>query len=257
MSQLNVICLISGGKDSLFSILHCLKHGHNVVALGNLHPLLPAGHKDDEEEDTDSFMYQTIGHSIVPLYEEALGIPLYREPIRGSAINAARDYEVSSTQAAQDLAGAQGTSQDETESLFTLLRRIMAQHPEANAVSAGAIMSAYQRTRIENVAARLGLTPLAFLWQYPSLPQPPERSAQEKAYGLLEDMAACGCEARIIKVASGGLDADMLWGDVSSSDGVTRRALLKAIRQFFMMYGAEAGPIGIEGAVLGEGGEYE
>ena len=38
MSPLNVVCLISGGKDSLFSILHCKKNGHNVVALANLHP---------------------------------------------------------------------------------------------------------------------------------------------------------------------------------------------------------------------------
>jgi len=36
--SLNVIALISGGKDSFFSILHCLKNGHKVVALGNLYP---------------------------------------------------------------------------------------------------------------------------------------------------------------------------------------------------------------------------
>ncbi|KAH2141994.1 hypothetical protein KXV68_007084, partial [Aspergillus fumigatus] len=35
---LNVIALISGGKDSLYSILHCIRNGHKVVALANLYP---------------------------------------------------------------------------------------------------------------------------------------------------------------------------------------------------------------------------
>lgn len=259
MAQLSVICLISGGKDSLFSILHCLKHGHKIVALANLHPLIPENQEcEGEGEDMDSFMYQTIGHSIVPLYEQALGIPLYREPIRGRAVNADRDYQVNPLQAAEDLHNTQATSEDETESIFTLLQRIMKEHPEANAVSAGAIMSSYQRTRIENVAGRLGLTPLAYLWQYPVLPQPPERPYEQKTLGLLEDMALCGCEARIIKVASGGLDSDVLWGDVASRDGATRRALLKSLRSFFIMCGSDASSaIELEGAVLGEGGEYE
>ncbi|KAI5301445.1 hypothetical protein KEM56_001712 [Ascosphaera pollenicola] len=259
MSQLNVICLISGGKDSLFSILHCLKHGHKVVALANLHPLISSNSQcEEEEKDMDSFMYQTVGYSIVPLYEQALGIPLYREPIRGSAINADRDYQMNPSRAAEDLYATQGTGEDETESIFTLLQRIIEKHPEANAVSAGAIMSSYQRTRIENVAGRLSLTPLAYLWQYPVLPQPPERSLEQKTLGLLEDMACCGCEARIIKVASGGLDSDFLWENIASRDGATRRALLKSIRSFFMMCGSEANSaIELEGAVLGEGGEYE
>ncbi|KAI5279888.1 hypothetical protein KEM54_003977, partial [Ascosphaera aggregata] len=203
-------------------------------------------------------MYQTIGHSIVPLYEQALGIPLYRDAIRGSAVNADRDYQTSSSQAAENFSKMQGTGEDETESLFTLLKRIMKQHPEANAVSAGAILSAYQRTRIENIAGRLGLTPLAYLWQYPVLPQPAERSIEQKTLGLLEDMASCGCEARIIKIASGGLDSDMLWGNITSKDPVTRRELLKSIRSFFMMCGSEASSaVELKGAVLGEGGEYE
>ena len=36
--RLNVIALVSGGKDSFFSLLHCMANGHRVVALANLYP---------------------------------------------------------------------------------------------------------------------------------------------------------------------------------------------------------------------------
>ncbi|PYH40489.1 putative phosphatidate cytidylyltransferase [Aspergillus saccharolyticus JOP 1030-1] len=278
-SGLNVIALISGGKDSLYSLLHCIRNGHKVVALANLHPaarkqqtvpttpppsspssIPPQDVAEEEEQDLDSFMYQTIGHSIIPLYETALGIPLYRQPIRGGAVDTSRIYRLQAEdQMAESAVVLDGNcnhhrhhpnneepEEDETESLIPLLRRIMQAHPEANAVSAGAILSTYQRTRIENVAARLGLVPLAWLWQYPLLPD--RRRAPEA--GLLEDMAAAGCEARIIKVASGGLDEGFLWGDVAAADGRVRARIVKGMRRF-----ADAGDL--RGAVLGEGGEYE
>ncbi|EEP77614.1 hypothetical protein UREG_02463 [Uncinocarpus reesii 1704] len=250
--KLNVVALISGGKDSLYSILHCLKNGHNVVALANLHPpLKPAGDAEVEDEgvDMDSYMYQTIGHSIIPLYQEALGIPLYRREISGTAVDTGRDYQTPEKVCAQNVSG-----QDETECLFDLLRHVMDAHPEINAVSAGAILSTYQRTRIENIAGRLGLIPLAWLWMYPYLAPPVGRTGLSadsvgSVTGLLEDMAACECEARIIKVASGGLDEEMLWENVSSKNGRMRRELVKKMGMMLEE--------GVEGAVLGEGGEYE
>ncbi|PWY93457.1 adenine nucleotide alpha hydrolases-like protein [Aspergillus sclerotioniger CBS 115572] len=243
-TSLNVIALISGGKDSLYSILHCIRNGHKVVALGNLHP--PSrrtnnvkNEEEFEEEDLDSFMYQTIGHSIIPQYESALGIPLYRQEIIGSAVDTGRVYRDQQQQRNQPSSGkgdygegeVREEDADETESLIPLLQRIKAAHPEANAISAGAILSTYQRTRIENVAARMGLVPLAWLWMYPSLPAPLERMGLPGDAGLLEDMAACGCEARIIKVASGGLDGGFLWGDVSGRDGLVRRRIVNGMRR--------------------------
>ncbi|PWY85974.1 hypothetical protein BO70DRAFT_386303 [Aspergillus heteromorphus CBS 117.55] len=277
-TPLNVIALISGGKDSLYTILHCLRNGHNVIALANLHPAPTttttttaataattkdrpengAQHNNDSsnnntdtlEEDIDSFMYQTIGHGIIPLYAEALGLPLYRQAIRGGAVDTARVYgdgDGDGRKAQVEGAGSEGgeDDEDETESLIPLLERIKRAHPTANAVCAGAILSTYQRTRIESVAGRLGLTPLAWLWQYPTLPRDGDAEA-----GLLEDMAGAGCEARIIKVASGGLDEGFLWGDVSGRDGRCRGRIVKGMRRF-----VEAGDL--KGAVLGEGGEYE
>ncbi|KAI5197159.1 hypothetical protein AUEXF2481DRAFT_543159 [Aureobasidium subglaciale EXF-2481] len=227
MPGLKVVALISGGKDSFFSILHCNANGHEVVALANLHPPTQDG---ERSEDIDSYMYQTIGHTVIPLYEQALGLPLYRQEILGGAVDQNKSYA--------SPAAVQG-EQDETESLVPLLRKVMAAHPEVNAVCTGAILSDYQRTRVESVAIRLGLVPLSYLWQYPFLPPYAETS-------LLDDMAAAGQDARIIKVASGGLDDGFLWENVASYRTKTR--LVRAMERF--------GIIG-DGAALGEGGEFE
>lgn len=228
MAALNVVALISGGKDSFFSILHCQANGHKIVALANLHP---PNDQNVTVEDMESYMYQTIGHAVIPLYEQALGLPLYRQSITGTAANKNKSYGFGQTSSDQ--------GEDETEAILPLLLKVIAAHPEVNAVSTGAILSDYQRTRVESIALRLGLTPLSYLWQWPSLPPRSQSS-------LLEDMAAAGQDSRIVKVASGGLDEAFLWQNVA--DRRTIHRLTKAAERF--------GSPG-DGAVLGEGGEYE
>nr|CAE76479.1 conserved hypothetical protein [Neurospora crassa] len=266
--RLNVIALISGGKDSFFSLLHCLAHGHRVVALANLHPPETNEHEGSkqeeeeegggggEEEDLNSFMYQTVGHQVIPLYAEATGIPLYRQPILGGATQG-KDYSHFSTAVAVQGEGDNNAKakhvkddDDETESMIPLLLAIKRAHPEANAICAGAILSTYQRTRVESVAVRLGLTPLAFLWKFPILPVPQHLAGGDVATTdaqLLDDMAAAGMEARIIKVASGGLDDSFLWTNVADRLGKERVA--RSMRRF--------GTASEKGAVIGEGGEFE
>ncbi|KAF2141811.1 uncharacterized protein K452DRAFT_271603, partial [Aplosporella prunicola CBS 121167] len=231
-----VIALISGGKDSLFSILHCLRAGHEVVALANMHPApAPGQAATDEGPDLDSFMFQTVGHSIVPLYGEALQLPLFRRAIVGGAVNTDREYAVPGARKDE----GEGETKDETESLTLLLRDVLAAHPTATAVSTGAILSTYQRTRVESVCARLGLVSLAPLWQFPSLPP-------HLPTALLSDMRRVRQDARIIKVASAGLDDSFLWANVADPRTVARvgRALAR--------FGDVA-----DGAALGEGGEFE
>lgn len=231
MSELKVIALISGGKDSFFSILHCQANGHEIVALANLYPETSA--EDSENEDIDSFMYQTVGHSIIPLYAEALGIPLYRQKILGGSGSMERDYAPSPNKADN------AQEEDETESLIPLLKKVKEAHPDANAISTGAILSTYQRTRIESIALRLGLIPLSYLWQFPLLPPYSQTS-------LLEDMKAVGQDSRIIKVASGALNESFLWEDVADQANVAK--MVKRME----MFGGSSG-----GAILGEGGEFE
>ncbi|RYP49737.1 hypothetical protein DL768_004606 [Monosporascus sp. mg162] len=309
---LNVIALVSGGKDSFFSILHCLTNGHRVVALANLYPppppssaatatrhlsqgalgsqqrAFPPGARaqdnqgDEDEADLNSFMYQTVGHQVIPLYAQATGLPLFRHPIEGAAVHRGLSYQyqrreirppaaleleavppsgLPATSSCQQDSGCQ-PAEDETESLIPLLRDVLRAHPEANALSTGAILSTYQRTRIESVALRLGLVPLSFLWQFPDLPPGQTFGAndalgkgssitgQQQPWGgdaqLLRDMAAAGLDARIIKVASAGLDDTFLWENVATEACVRR--VERAMRRF-------GG--GGRGSVLGEGGEFE
>ncbi|KAI0446839.1 hypothetical protein F4803DRAFT_559258 [Xylaria telfairii] len=340
--SLSVIALISGGKDSFYSILHCQANGHRVVALANLYPVYPPGaaektvvgvgpyetqsrahspssssqqadrNEGEGETDLNSFMYQTVGHQIVPLYARATGLPLHRQPIVGTAVHHGLSYEnprhnpqglVPSngstlrpldghlSSATRDLQGCERRQadeerqpklepaqelEDETESLVPLLRTILKAHPEANALCTGAILSTYQRTRVESVALRLGLVPLSYLWQFTELPtsirnscydrrislterttrsgynsrRRPKTSGQGLARDdaqLLRDMAAVGLEARIVKVASAGLDEGFLWENVASEAGVQH--VERAMRRF----GAGGG----RGSILGEGGEFE
>lgn len=226
--SLNIIGLVSGGKDSFFSLLHCLANNHRVVALANLYPP-GASSMGKPLEDLNSYMYQTVGHGLAPLYSGVLGLPVFRQEISGSPVNPSKVYE--------NVVYNQNDAQrvDETEDLMRLLRRILQQYPHANAVCSGAILSSYQRTRIESVARRLNLVPLSYLWQYPCLPPP-------SAGGLLDDMAAVGFDVRIVKVASGGLGEELLWQNLM--DRKTRAQVEKCMRRF-------------GGSVLGEGGEYE
>jgi diphthine-ammonia ligase len=222
---------------------------------------------DAEERDLNSFMYQTVGHQVIPLYAEATGIPLYRRAITGRETQG-KDYDGRqrhgrpTTGADADAAGRpredapedEEDAEDETESMIPLLQAIKKAHPEANALCAGAVLSTYQRTRVESVALRLGLTPLAYLWKFPILPPPVPVSSSSSSlpHGdgaqLLDDMAAAGLEARIVKVASGGLDESFLWTNVASPAGKARVA--RAMRRF-----GEGEDVGA--AVIGEGGEFE
>lgn len=199
--------LVSGGKDSLFNILHCIQNGHELVCLANLHP--PEGIADE----MDSFMYQTVGYHALSMYGECLGVPLYRGTIDGSSKAIGLEYEE--------------TEKDETEDLYKLLKKVKDAQPEVEGVSVGAILSNYQRTRVEDVCNRLGLTSLAFLWQ---------RRQDE----LLDEIIGSGVDARIIKTAAVGLGKEHL----GRSLGDVRSDLIK----YNEMYGIH---------LCGEGGEYE
>jgi diphthine-ammonia ligase len=79
---------------------------------------------------------------------------------------------------------------------------LQSQHPDARGVAVGAILSNYQRVRVEHVCQRLSLTPLAYLWQ---------RNQAE----LLSEMIASGVEAILIKVAGIGLNTEHLGKSLS------------------------------------------
>ena len=81
-------------------------------------------------------MFQTVGHEGVSLYAEAMGLPLYRAYTKG--ISLSRDLHYSCVEG------------DEVEDLFQLLSRVK-EEVGVEAVSCGAVLSNYQRLRVENV----------------------------------------------------------------------------------------------------------
>ncbi|KAI7828622.1 hypothetical protein BC939DRAFT_443424 [Gamsiella multidivaricata] len=205
---MKILGLISGGKDSFYNLMQCVANGHQIIALGNLHPAA-----QDKKDELDSYMYQTVGHDVIHLYKDCLDVPLYRQEIKGKPIEQSSDYVI--------------TAMDETEDLFELLKRVKDVHPDLQAVSVGAILSNYQRIRVESVCARLGLVALAYLWQ---------RNQEE----LLQEMAQAGINAILIKVAAIGLKRQHL----GRSIGDMYPHLCRMNKEYDLH-------------ICGEGGEYE
>ncbi|KAH9062846.1 hypothetical protein EDB87DRAFT_1710829, partial [Lactarius vividus] len=208
------IALLSGGKDSCYNLVHCQKNGHELVATASLGP-------EHGKEELDSYLYQTVGQDAIHFVARALGVPLYRRVIGGSALAQGSEY---GGRNAEDRGGVHG---DETEDLYTLLADVKSQHPDARGVAVGAILSNYQRVRVEHVCQRLSLTPLSYLWQ---------RDQAE----LLSEMIAAGMEAILIKVAGIGLTTEHLGRSLSE--------MQPTLTRLNTLYGSH---------ICGEGGEYE
>ncbi|XP_071600405.1 diphthine--ammonia ligase isoform X1 [Heliangelus exortis] len=206
---MRVVALISGGKDSCYNMMQCVAAGHQIVALANLRPAKNTGQTDE----LDSYMYQTVGHHAIDLYADALDLPLYRGFIKGSSVNTGRVYTT--------------CQEDEVEDLYHLLK-LVKDKEGVEGVSVGAILSDYQRVRVEDVCRRLNLQPLAYLW----------RQNQEI---LLKEMISSKIQAIIIKVAAFGLDPDKHLGK-------TLDQMEPYLLEISEKYGVH---------VCGEGGEYE
>ncbi|KAI0068768.1 hypothetical protein BV25DRAFT_1986338 [Artomyces pyxidatus] len=208
------VALLSGGKDSCYNLLHCRKNGHELVAAASLGP--EAG-----KEELDSYLYQTVGQDAIELVARALDVPIFRRVISGTAVEQGAEY------GGRDAKNRGGTVGDETEDLYALLADVKSHHPDVEGVSVGAILSSYQRVRVEHVCMRLSLTPLCYLWQ---------RDQAE----LLSEMIAAGMEAILIKVAGIGLTTKHL--------GQTLAQMEPTFIKLNTLYGSH---------ICGEGGEYE
>ena len=204
---MKVVALISGGKDSCFNMMQCVAVGHEIVALANLYPKLG-------KDELDSYMYQTVGHECIGYYADAMNLPLYRREILGDSKITTMLYEKEEN--------------DEVEDLYELLCTVLSHHPDVKGVSVGAILSDYQRIRVEGICARLGLTSLGYLWR---------RDQKE----LLREMVAYDVHAVLIKVAAIGLDPEKHLG---KSLGEMESHLLK-MNGLYDLH------------PCGEGGEYE
>lgn len=204
---MRVVALVSGGKDSCYAMLECLRAGHSIAAIATL---LPPPATVDE---IDSHCFQTIGHQLVQSIAHCANLPFYNRHLRGTSIVTALQYTE--------------TADDEVEDLYGLLSDVLAAQPDVDAVCSGAILSHYQRLRVEHVASRLRLTSLAPLWQ---------REQRQ----LLADMIDSHVEAVLVKVASMGLGKAQV--------GRSLADVQQHLHTVQVQYGVN---------VCGEGGEYE
>ena len=205
---MNVFCLISGGKDSIYNIIQCINKGHKLIAVGHLSP-----EKIEGDYELDSYMYQSVGSELCSSIAECLGVPYIEKVIKGKPVNKELSYNE--------------TKDDEVEDLFELINEAKLKFPEINAVSSGAILSKYQKNRVENICGRLNLESLAYLWE---MDQPT----------LLSQMIEKGMDSILIKVCVIGLDKI----DLMKSLKEMQKKLMKLKDEY-----------GIN--VCGEGGEYE
>lgn len=205
---MRVAGLISGGKDSVFNLIKCVAENHEVVALANLHPADPA------VDELDSYMYQTVGHELIDAVAKAMCLPLHRRKLQGKSMNTGADY-------------AEPTLGDEVEDLYELVKEVKVAH-DIQGIAVGAVLSDYQRVRVENVCSRLGITCLAYLWSCDQME-------------LLHEMISCDMQAVLVKTACIGLDP-------AKHLNKTLAELEPHLKSLNSKYGVH---------VCGEGGEYE
>eukprot|EP00939_MAST-03C_sp_MAST-3C-sp1_P000509 g509.t1 len=206
---LNVVALISGGKDSMYNCMHCVSRGHRIIALANISPSTDI-HSLDDKKDLSSFMYQTVGHNVISAIADCMELPLIRMHTKCKTKSDSLEYT--------------RTEGDEVEDMYNLLAEVKDRFPTVDAVSVGAVFSNYQRNRVENVCSRLGLTPLCFLW----------RRNQRR---LLKDMIDCHVDAVLVKVACLGLSKD----DVGKSLASMESKLLELNTKFHVHPCGEGG----------------
>jgi diphthine-ammonia ligase len=209
----SVLALVSGGKDSVFALQLCQSHGHEITALGNLTP------KDQLVEELDSHCFQTVSHSMINLYPRLIDkhIPVFRRKLNGQSVHVDLNYP------------ERGVETDEIEDLRALIQ-FAKEHARVDAVCSGAILSDYQRLRVERICFELNLVSLSYLWK-----QMPQKR-------LLEDILNVGrIEAVLVKTAAMGLDPRKHLGKTL---GEVKEDLIRIEEE----YGSHS---------CGEGGEFE
>jgi ABC transporter with metal-binding/Fe-S-binding domain ATP-binding protein len=197
------VSLFSGGKDSSWALYRALERDLDVGRLLTVHP------------EGDSYMYHVPATDLAGPAAESVGVPLV--DVRPDDFDAANAAD----------SGTQGDA--EVEPLEAALRDLDAEIDGGVAgVTAGAVESEYQTSRIEALCERMGIELFAPLWQ---------REPRE----LADEMLAAGFDIQIVQVAAHGLDESWL-GRTLDADA------LAELEELNEEYGVH---------ILGEGGEFE
>ncbi|PSQ01515.1 ATP-binding protein [Halobacteriales archaeon QS_5_70_17] len=199
------VSLFSGGKDSSWALHRALEAGSPVERLVTVHP------------EGDSYMYHVPATELAALAAESIGIELL--DVRPGDVGAAGAVD-STAQGDAELAPL--------ERALAALNEVWADRGGVGGVTAGAVESEYQTSRIRAMCERLGADLFAPLWR-------------EDPRELADAMLAAGFDVRIIQVAAAGLDESWLGRRLD-------RAALADLEALNEEYGVH---------LLGEGGEFE
>ena len=196
------VSLFSGGKDSAWALYRALEADHPVERLLTVHPT------------GDSYMYHTPATELARLASEAIGIDLVEV--------SPDDFRADETTDAS----AQGDR--ELEPLERALEALAEEWGGIGGVTAGAVESEYQTSRIEAMCDRLDADLFAPLWQ-------------ENPRSLADAMLDAGFEIIVVQVAAYGLDESWLGRtlDAEAFAELERRNAEYSVH------------------ILGEGGEFE
>ncbi|WP_253737824.1 diphthine--ammonia ligase [Halohasta salina] len=195
------VSLFSGGKDSSWALYRALEEGLDVSRLLTVHP------------SEESYMYHVPETQLARLAAESIGIELVE--VEPGDLAAAEAVD----------SAAQGDA--ELEPLEAALTDL-AEEVDLAGVTAGAIESEFQTSRIQGMCDRLGIDLFAPLWQ---------RDPDELAAEMLE----AGFEITILQVAAYGLDESWLGRPLDAE-------AIEELRELNAEYGVH---------LLGEGGEFE
>lgn len=196
------VSLFSGGKDSSWALYRALETDLSVERLLTVHP------------EEDSYLYHVPATDLAGLAAESIGIEL---------------VEITPDPVATDLTGSSARGDAELEPLERALERLDRTLDAGLAgVTAGAIESEFQTSRIEAMCDRLGIESYLPLWH---------RDPGE----LAAEMVAAGFETTVIAVAARGLDESWL-GRTLDMDAFAE------LENLHDEYGVHP---------LGEGGEFE
>ncbi|QLD86663.1 diphthine--ammonia ligase [Natronomonas halophila] len=198
------VSLFSGGKDSSWALYRALQQDKPVERLVTVHP------------EGDSFMYHVPATELASLAAESVGIPLVDVHPEDFEAEASMDED----------SGERGDR--ELEPLEDALVDLSEELGGIDGVTAGAVESSYQTTRIEGMCERLDAELFAPLWQ-------------EDPRELAEAMLDAGFEITIIRVAAYGLDESWLGRTLDAE-------ALAELEDLNDEYGVH---------ILGEGGEFE
>jgi ABC transporter with metal-binding/Fe-S-binding domain ATP-binding protein len=193
--------LFSGGKDSSWALYRALESDREVSHLVTVHP------------GDASYMYHVPATRLARLAAESIGVSLLEVDPGAFDADSATD------------SGAQGDR--ELAPLETALADLNAEVGLAG-VTAGAVESEYQTSRIREMCDRLGVDLYAPLW---------EENPRDLAGAMLD----AGFEILIIQVAAAGLDESWLGRTLD-------REALADLEVLNDEYGVH---------LLGEGGEFE